>query len=185
MRRSILTALATGNLAIVLCAVLASDASAVIVDHACEHLRSGTCQNNVWPWPYFCPDRLAVREPFALMTRNGWRRQNLLGPHHFNASSNQLNMAGQIQVRWIMTQAPPEFRQVYIERSIDPMVTAERIAATRSYAGRVTFDGQMPQVYETDLMATGRPAAIVNMTNVKFMDNMPVPVLPANTTIEQ
>lgn len=185
MRRSILTALATGNLAIVLCAALANSASAVCIDHACDHLHSGFHQNNAWPWPYFCPDRLAVREPFEVMTRNGWHRQNLLGPHHFNASNNQLNTAGQLQVYWIMTQAPPTFRQVYIERSIDPMVTSERIAAARAYAGRIALDGQMPQVYETDMMAEGRPAAIVNMTNVKFMDNMPVPVLPANQSIDQ
>jgi hypothetical protein len=83
-----------------------------------------------------------------------------------------------------MTQAPPAYRQVFIERSIDPSITAARIAATRDYAQRVALDGQIPQVFETNLMAEGRPANVVDITNVKFLENMPAPVLPAASTSE-
>ena len=40
----------------------------------------------------------------------------------------------------------------------------------------------MPQVEETYLVAEGRPAAMVDATNVKFMQSMPVPALPAATS---
>lgn len=180
MRQSIILALSALALA-----GGATTADAVFIDSTAHYIKSGYHRNKNWPYPYMCPDRAAVREPFEAMTRNGWRRQNLLGPHFFNPQTNQLTAAGELQVRWIMTQAPPQWRQVFVERSIDPAITAERIAATRSYAARVTLDGQMPDVFETNLMAEGRPAAIVDITNSKFMENMPVPVLPADTTVEQ
>ena len=180
MRRTIVITLATSVMAL-----SATSASAVFIDTTVQYIKSGYHRNANWPHPYICPDRMAVREPFEVMIRNGWRRQNLLGAHFFNPVTNQLTTAGELHVRWIMTQAPPKYRQVFIERAIDPTITADRIAATRTYASRVSLDGQMPEVFETNMIADGRPAAIVDATNVKFMENMPVPVLPANTTIEQ
>ena len=180
MRRMILAACVTLTVAF-----LASSASAVFIDTTCHYVKSGYHRNKNWPYPYICPDRMAVREPFEIMVRNGWRRQNLLGGYLFNPMTNQLTTAGELQVRWIMTQAPPAYRQVFIERSLDAAVTADRIAATRQFASRVTLDGQVPEVFESDLMAEGRPAAIVDATNVKFMENMPIPVLPADTTVDQ
>ncbi|MGD9633470.1 MAG: hypothetical protein AB7G28_15450 [Pirellulales bacterium] len=179
MRQSIVVALVVASTL-----AAASSAEAVFIDSTVHYIKSGYHRNKNWPYPYMCPDRAAVREPFEIMVRNGWRRQNLLGPHFFNPHTNQLTMAGELQVRWIMTQAPPQYRQVFVERSIDPAITAERIAATRAYASRVTLDGQLPEVFETNLMAEGRPAAIVDVTNVKFMENMPTPVLPANTQVD-
>jgi hypothetical protein len=166
-------------------AIAASSASAVCIDTTAHYVKSGYRRNVCWPYPYICPDRMAVREPFEMMIRNGWRRENLLGAYMFNPSTNQLTTAGELHVRWIMTQAPHAYRQVFIERSIDPAVTAERLAATRQFAARVSTDGQLPEVFETDLMAEGRPAAIVDATNVKFMENMPLPVLPAAEALDQ
>ena len=172
-------------LALAITAGSASRAPAVFIDQTCHYIKTGYHRNVSWPYPFFCPDRMAVREPFEIMIRNGWRRQNLLGPHFFNPETNQLTVAGQLQIRWIMTQAPPQFRQVFIERSIDPTITADRIAATREYAARVAGGGEIPDIYETNMVAEGRPAAIVDATNIKFLENMPVPVLPANTTTNQ
>ncbi len=180
MRRTIVATFATLAMA-----YLATSASAVFIDSTVHYIKSGYRRNVAWPYPYICPDRFAVRDPFETMIRNGWRRQNLMGAHFFNQENQQLTMAGELHVRWIMTQAPPEYRQVFIERSIDPAITAERIAATRQYATRVSLDGQTPEVFETNMIADGRPAAIVDVTNTKFLENMPVPVLPADTTIDQ
>jgi hypothetical protein len=180
MRRAILAIIATLTMA-----VWATSASAVFLDSTAHYIKSGFRRNVAWPYPYICPDRVAVREPFEIMIRNGWRRQNLLGAHFFNPVTQQLTSAGELQVRWIMTQTPPTFRQVFVERAIDPAITAERIAATRQYASRVSLDGQTPEVFETNLIAEGRPAAIVDVTNVKFMENMRIPVLPVDDTVEQ
>jgi hypothetical protein len=177
MRRTIVTSLAAITLA-----AGTQSASAVIVDSCVHEVKHGYRRNAVWPWPYFCADRMAVREPFDIMVRNGWQRQNLLGAHYFDPATHQLTTAGKMQVRWILTQAPPDRRQIFIERSIDPTLTSEYVAATREYASRVAIDGQMPQIYETNMMAEGRPANAVDMINVRFMENMPLPVLPAAST---
>jgi hypothetical protein len=161
-------------------AISATSAHAVFIDSLDCYIENGYHRNVMWPWPYVCPDRLATREPFDIMVRNGWRRQNLLGSHHFDPASGGLTEAGQLQVRWIMTQAPPARRQIFIERAIDPTVTAARLAAAREYASRVAVDGQSPQIFETNLMVEGRPAPVVDVTNVKFMENMRIPALPAS-----
>jgi hypothetical protein len=158
---------------------LVPSAQAVWFDEGVRHVKHGYHHNSIWPWPYVCADRIAVREPFCLMISNGWRRQNLLGPHHFSANSSELTTAGELRVRWILTQAPGERRTIFIERDVDPAVTAERIAAARQFASQVSTDGQLAQVMETHLLSEGRPAAVVDATNVRFQESMPPPVLPA------
>jgi hypothetical protein len=177
MRRTFATIFAAGMFA-----WGAPAARAVFVDSMDHYIECGYHRNVLWPWPYVCPDRISENEPFDLMIRNGWRRQNLLGSHHFDPETGRLTEAGQLQVRWIMTQAPPARRQIFIERAIAPSVTAARLVAAREFASRVAVDGQQPQVFETSLMAEGRPASVVDMTNVKFMENMRVPALPAENT---
>lgn len=158
---------------------LATSTQAVWVDDGVHYVKRGYHQNKVWPWPYVCADRLAVREPFCIMVNNGWRRQNLLGPHHFTDSTSKLTSAGELRVRWIMTQAPGERRAIFIERDVDPAVTAARVAVARDFASQVTTDGQIAQVVETHLISEGRPASVVDATNVRFQESMPPPVLPA------
>lgn len=173
----------TLSVAVVFCAVAgtAQTLPAVFVDDAAHYVKSNYYANQQWPWPYQCPDRIAVREPFCVMVNNGWRRQNLLGQHYFKPGTNELTTAGELRVQWIMTQAPPSRRSIFIERTLDPGVTAQRVAIVREYASKVSMDGQMPQVEETYLISEGRPAAIVDATNTKFLQVMPPPVLPAST----
>jgi hypothetical protein len=158
------------------------------VKNTARYIKAGYHRNAVWPWPYFCPDRAAVREPFAIMVDNGWRRQNLLGPHHFDPEQNALTTAGELKVRWIMTQAPPDRRSIFVERSIDSAVTAERIAAAERYAAQVAIDGQTPQVGDTHLVSEGRPATTVDAIYVRWQESMQPPVLPppgASSTLNQ
>jgi hypothetical protein len=149
-------------------------------DSTKRYIRRGYHRNQAWPWPFMCPDRVAAREPFCIMVDNGWRRQNLLGPHHFNADGDKLTTAGELRVRWIMTQAPPDRRSIFIERSVEPELTAQRLATARDFAAQVALDGQMPEVFETHLLSEGRPASVVDATNVRFQESLPPPVLPAS-----
>jgi len=176
MRRSITAALA---LVVTLSAVPA--ALAVFVDHGAHYMKQTYHMNQMWPWPFQCADRIAVREPFCIMVNNGWRRQNLLGAHHFKPGTNQLSTAGELRVQWIMTQAPPDRRSIFIERTIDPETNNQRLVAVRDYGVKVSTDGREPMVEETYLMTEGRPAAVVDATNVNFIKSMPPPVLPAAT----
>ena len=172
--------------AVVLVAVAgtAQRVPAVFFDDAAHYVKHGYRVNQQWPWPYQCPDRIAVHEPFCVMVNNGWRRQNLLGPHHFNPNTNQLTTAGELRLQWIMTQAPPERRGIFVERTLNPEANAQRLAIVREYAMKVSPDGRPPQVEETFLVTEGRPAAVVDATNVKFLQSMPLPVLPAATSSE-
>jgi hypothetical protein len=167
--------------AAVVCVGAQERASATWLEDQAHHIKHGYHVNEMWPWPYQCPDRIAVREPFCLMVNNGWRRQNLLGAHHFNPETNQLTTAGELRVQWIMTQAPADRRSIFVERSLDAEANTKRMAAVRDYAFKVAADGRTPQVEETFLISEGRPAAVVDATNVKFMQSMPAPVLPAAT----
>jgi hypothetical protein len=146
-------------------------------DQGAHYMRTGCNQNYLWPWPYVCADRVAVREPFCMMVDNGWRRQNLLGPHHFNANSTELTSAGELRVRWILTQAPAERRGIFVERDITPKVTEQRLATVRQFAAQLA-DADTPQVSDTHLISEGRPAAVVDATQTRFLESMPPPVLP-------
>jgi hypothetical protein len=157
-------------------------ADAVWFEDSYHNIKRGYHRNVAWPWPHVCPDRVAAREPFRVMVDNGWRRQNLLGPHHFNAETHRLTTAGELRVHWIMTQAPPERRSIFIERAAQPDVTAERLAVVREYAAQVAIDGQEPQAFESHLVSEGRPASVVDATNVRFYESVKAPVLPAPIT---
>lgn len=138
-------------------------------------------RNNCWPEAFVGPDRLAVRAPFVVMVNNGWRRQNLLGDHHFEEGTTDLNQSGKLKVRWIMTQAPPQHRTIYVRRADKPEDTAARIAAIQEYGGRFAEDGQLPAVLETNLDPTGWPAAYVDMIDRKALDSAPAPQLPQSS----
>ena len=106
-------------------------ARAVFVDDGAHYMKARVPANKMWPWPYVCADRVAVHEPFCIMVNNGWRRQNLLGPHHFNPNTNQLTTAGELRVQWILTQAPPERRNIFVERTLN-QETNDRAIGGRS-----------------------------------------------------
>jgi hypothetical protein len=176
MRRILIAAAA-----IVAVGGLISSASAIGFDETAHHIKQGAKRNRMWPWPYVCADRVAVREPFGVMINNGWRRQNLLGPHHFNDKSEQLTTAGELRVQWIMSQAPEARRQIFIERDISPDVTAKRMVTARDYATRLAINGTSPEINETNIASEGRPASVVDAMNVRFQESMPAPTLPADT----
>ena len=144
-----------------------------------REIECGYQKNNAWPWPAFCSDREAVRAPFETMVANGWRRQNLLGPHHFDPNTGRLTEAGKLKIQWVMTQAPPQFRQVYIERSLKEEITKQRQAAADEFAARVVRGEVASPATPTHLISEGRPASTVDAINVKFMENMPTPILPS------
>jgi hypothetical protein len=77
-----------------------------------------------------------------------------------------------------MTQAPANRRNIFVERTLDANANNQRIVAVREYAGEVGIDARTAQVAETHLISEGRPASVVDATNVKFLQAMPAPVLP-------
>ncbi|MEM9184957.1 MAG: hypothetical protein AAGB00_00505 [Planctomycetota bacterium] len=149
-----------------------------------DHCVAGYKVNKRWPSPYVCPDRVYAHAPFDAMVRNGWRRQNLLGGHHFNEDSTKLTQAGELKVRWIMTQTPPQYRRIFVEQGLKTATTEARINTANVFAGNVTAGigaaGAPPQIVATHIQSEGRPAATVDYVNSQFRENMRVPVLPAS-----
>ena len=84
-------------------------------------------QNQIWPRQYINPSRRGICQSLDIMAHNGWRRQNLLGPYHFEADGVQLNEAGRLKVEWILTQAPPQYRTLYVQRVANQDRTVGRV----------------------------------------------------------
>lgn len=135
-------------------------------------------RNNCWPSAFIGSDRYAVRAPFVLMVNNGWRRQNMLAEHHFDEGTANLNEAGELKIRWTMTQAPLHHRTIYVRRAATPEETAGRIATVREFAAAYADPSQPPVVLETTLDASGWPAARVDMIDRRWMETIPDPRLP-------
>lgn len=169
-------------------AAFAGSADAVWLDAMCDHCERGRRQNAHWPSQFLCPDRMHAHAPFNAMIRNGWRRQNLLGSHHFNPESSKLTEAGELKVRWIMTQAPQPYRRIFIERSLDPEITKARVATAQLFASDAAnkiAGGETPQVQETHIVSEGHPASTVDFVNNQYRENMRVPVLPTSSSDQE
>lgn len=141
-------------------------------------------RNNCWPDPFVYPDRAALHNTFSLQVQNGWKLQNLMGDHHFDTDTQQLTSAGKEKVRWIMTQAPEQFRTVFVQRSANPEQTATRVDSVQQYAAKMTPKGDLPAVEESNLAPRGWPADEINDVFVKYRSGAKPPVLPDATSEE-
>lgn len=137
-----------------------------------------TKRRNCWPQPFVRPDRYTVRAPFAVMVANGWRRQNMLSDHHFSPQTHELTEAGQLRVRWILTQAPPAYRAVYVHVAEDAEKTAKRLESVQQLAAQLVPHGELPQVLQTDIPDHGWPAERVEAINRALQGSTNTPRIP-------
>lgn len=164
-----------------ICLAAATPANAFWLGEFYCYLEEGREVNNEWPSQYVGQDRVNARAPFDVMIQNGWRRQNLLGSHHFNEDCTKLTRSGEIRVQQILTQAPPQHRQVFIERSLKEEITQQRIATTNEFAALVVKNGYASSAQETHIVSDGRPAVTVDFVNTQYRENMMTPALPENS----
>lgn len=160
----------------------ASPVEAQVVHDFWDSVIRDTKRNNCWPDAFLRADRLAVRAPFALMVKNGWRRQNMLADHHFKEGGNTLNEAGELKIRWIMTEAPKHHRDIYVRRGLTPEATVARMEAVREFALQFAEEGRLPTVLETSLDAVGWPARRVDMIEKRWVESAPDPRLPESSS---
>jgi hypothetical protein len=142
-------------------------------------------RNKMWPEPFLMLDRQSVIAPFATMVANGWRRQNLLSDYHFDEETNQLNVAGEMKVRFILTQMPPSRRTIFVQRGLTPDVTAARIGVVDRAALRVTPGGAMAGIVESDLPNDGWPADEVDSVARRYYKTQPDPRLKSVSGADQ
>jgi hypothetical protein len=177
-RRSLCTALLLATVAIPI-PVLAGD----ILGEVGQSVARDFKRRNCWPKPFLCPDRQAVREPFAIMVSNGWQRQNLLGDYYFETGTGQLTESGRLRVLWVLNEAPEQHRVIAVHRGSAPEETAARMAAVQQMVAQNLLAGQAPpSLVETSMSDAGWPANQAELLDRKFMAAIPDPKLPAATT---
>ena len=143
-----------------------------------ETFEDSYIENLRWPKQYVHPARRGICQSFATMADNGWRRNNLLGKYHFAPEDEQLSDAGKAKVEWILTQAPPQRRTIFVERTTDAQRTADRVQSVQDLAANTNSAKGPADVQETDIRDEGHPAGSVDAVFTGFSANQMPPVLP-------
>jgi hypothetical protein len=110
---------------------------------------------NVWPEPFVSHDRELVRGPFRQMADNGWRTQNTFSDYLFDPGSNELTVAGQAKLSYVLTQTPPHRRQVYVLEGTTQEDTAARVASVYRSMAQIAPDSGPCAVMTTKIAPRG------------------------------
>jgi hypothetical protein len=169
------------GLILILGAVLASadTAQAQWLENFKSNCKRDFRRNEMWPEPFLQADRNATMAPFAIQTANGWRRQNLISDYHFQEATNQLTLAGETKLRFILTQMPPSRRTVFVQQGLSTEVTDARMHSVQRVSSRIVPEGMVANVVESNLPNEGWPAADIDAVTRKFIATTPDPRLPA------
>jgi hypothetical protein len=128
-----------------------------------------------WPYPYVCQDREYVRSLFDQQISSGWTEQTTLYTYHFDSNSHQLNVPGQRHLNWILNIAPAQFRNVYLQETVDQGANQMRLASVQTYINQLSMGGNPPQVeWRRDLPPSRRADEIRQMQDLN-MQTIPVP----------
>ena len=134
-----------------------------------------------WPYPFVCADRMAQQAPLAIMTDNGWRRENTLGGMMFTAEG-ELSNAGLHKVKWIVTQAPLARRSVWVLRGDSAEITTNRIEAVQRTIEGLLPGQSLPEVLVTDQPPPGMNGDYLDAIDRSMRSTVPPPRLPAMST---
>ena len=178
MRRWLLAASASIGFALASSSALAGNGGW----HAFWHgVHTDFYRNNTWPEPFLSADRNLAREPFCIQVDNGWKMQNTVGSMLFDPATQQLNQAGDLLVRWIVTQAPHHRRAVFFVKGDNNDIAMARSASVQAAVARYAPGLGYP-VIPTDCEPTGWPASYIDSITQQFNSTIPSPRLPANTS---
>jgi len=158
---------------------LANSAQAQWFEKFCANFKRDAHRNAMWPEPFLQADRQATMAPFAIQVANGWRRQNLVSDYHFQEGTQQLTLAGESKLRYILTQMPPSRRTMFVQQALSADETEARIQAVERVSSRMVPPGFVAQVVESNLPNEGWPAEDVDAVTRKFNASRPDPRLPA------
>ncbi|HUY91778.1 MAG TPA: hypothetical protein VMV10_23750 [Pirellulales bacterium] len=137
-------------------------------------------RNNCWPQPFVVHDRIAVRSPFQVMIQNGWQVQNTLSDEHFDSETGELLGAGELKVRGILIESPPEHRQVFVLRGKNPQDTSHRQQSVDQYAASILHPGEHAQISESRVRPRGTPAERIVDIDARYSASAPDPRIPSS-----
>lgn len=135
-------------------------------------------RNNAWPEPFQSADRAAAREPFTIMVNNGWKAQNTVGTFLFDDETHELNHAGELKVKWIITQAPIHRRAVFVLAADAPAQTKVRVESVQRYISKMLPVGALPPVVVTYSEPINGSGEYFDAINRSLLDSIPSPRLP-------
>ena len=178
MRRVSLTCLALVGLTFASSPALAADGSGW---NAFWHrVHTDFYRNNTWPQPFEAADRAAAREPFCIQTDNGWKMQNTIGTFLFDTETQRLNTAGELLVKWIVTQAPIHRRAVFVLKGDNSDATTTRVESVQTAVAKYA-SGHVCPVLLTDTEPAGWSAAYVDSITQQFNSTIPAPRLSSGS----
>ncbi len=133
---------------------------------------------NNWPEPFQFADREVTISPLIAMTGAGWRLQNTLSDHFFEAQTQELTKAGQLKLRWIATQTPLHRRIVHVLRSYEPGATNLRVQSVERHLDKLVPEGPRPSVELTDKTPPGGSGEYFENIDRQLKASVPPPRLP-------
>jgi len=133
-------------------------------------------RNNSWPEPFLTADKMAVRLPYCIQTDNGWKMQNTVGTYLFDRDTQQINQAGELLVKWIITQAPINRRAVFVLKGDNAQDTNNRVQSVQRTMAKY---GCVVPVLLTDCEPVGWSAAYIDTITQRYDATIPSPRLPA------
>jgi hypothetical protein len=137
-------------------------------------------RNNAWPQPFRAMDSNAVAAPFEVMKCNGWREFNTLS-HAFFDGSNQLTESGELKLKQVVIQSPPNRRAVYVLKGSTPEQTAVRVEAVEVAVSSILPVGDLPPIFVTDIEPSTSSGAYQTIVNRALIRTTPSPRLPTMT----
>jgi hypothetical protein len=136
-------------------------------------------RNNAWPEPFQSADRAVTREYFCIQVNNGWRAQNTIGTFLYNPETQELNRAGELKVKWVVTQSPIHRRAVFVLAGDNPEDTQKRVQSVQNYISRIVPAGHLPPVMITYTEPEGASGEHFDAINRAMIQSIPAPRLPA------
>ena len=114
-----------------------------------------------WPYPYNIRDQDDVRLVMQTQVANGWATATTMYEYHFDPTTHLLNTAGQQHLAWIITQAPPAHRHIFIASAGDQASNQVRLQSVqKTVAGYSGGESAMPITLRST-GPLGRPATEV------------------------
>jgi len=135
-------------------------------------------RNSAWPEPFLTADKLAVRTPWCIQTDNGWKMQNTIGTFLFDRDTQRVNEAGDLLVKWILTQAPIHRRAVFVLKGDSPEATNARVQSVQAAVAKYS-SGCVCPVLLTETEPAGWPASYIDAITQHYDATIPNPRLPA------
>ncbi|MBM4005008.1 MAG: hypothetical protein FJ295_17255 [Planctomycetes bacterium] len=163
----------------VLCIPSAAHAGWPTLGEIWDRFTLDTVRNAAWPEPFRSQDREALRAPFAIMKDNGWRFETTVPDSLFHTETQDLNKAGEIKVRRILTYAPPHRRTLYVLRGSNDRITSLRVESVKQFVAQLNLRGANPEVLVTDIDPTNTSGEYFDQIDKKARGSITDPRLPS------